>query len=345
VRPVARLSGTAAEALPAAETRIAITGASGWVGKATLELLYNTLGSDAFGRRVRAFGSSARMIDFGEGRAIQQYALVDFAHLPNQPTLVLHLAFLTKDKVEGMDDEQYRRANRAVSQTVLEALDAIGTTAVFVASSGAAQFAADPAAPHAMRLYGALKKADEDAFAAWAEAGERRAVVARIFALSGPHINKHDNYALACFLRDALAGRPIAIRADFAVYRSYVAIRELMSLVFALMLESKPGVVRFATGGERLEMQQIAQIVSETVGPVAIDRPPVMAGRSDEYVGSDVAYRQLLSNYGLEHLPFERQVVETAAFFGSGDDRPGLADEMPGRAEATPKLADKRKRQ
>lgn len=298
----------------------ACTGASGWIGRATLELLFNTLGADAFGGRVVAFGSSQRAIDFGEGRAIEQKALADIASLAPIPTLVLHLAFLTKDKVAGMDEDDYRRSNRKLSQTVLDALDAIDARAVFVASSGAAAFADDPTASEAMRLYGSLKKADEDAFSAWADSHGRRAVIARIFALSGPHINKHETYALASFIKDALAGRAISIRADHPVYRAYVAIRELMSLIFAAMLDGSTGVLHFSTGGERLEMQEVAKVVSATLGPVTINRPPVNGNRTDEYVGYDVTYRQLLATYFLEHLPFAQQVEETAAFFALDQD-------------------------
>jgi nucleoside-diphosphate-sugar epimerase len=311
-----RLSGPAAEILPSSRTRIVITGASGWIGKATLELLYNTLGPRDFAKRVFAFGSAPRTIDFGAG-AIEQRALAAMLALPSAPTLVLHLAFLTKDKVAGMDEHQYRDLNTVLSRTVLEALDMIGATAVFVASSGAAEFADDAAASPAIRLYGSLKKADEEAFAKWAEERGTRVVIARIFALSGPHINKHETYALASFISDALAGRPISIRSDIPVYRSYIAIRELMSLILAAMFEERAGVVRFSTGGERIEMQRIAEIVSETLGPVAIERPPLKSGPVDEYVGDDPAYRKLLSRYGIDHLPFDQQVIETAASFAS----------------------------
>jgi UDP-glucuronate decarboxylase len=311
-----RLSGPAAAALAARDERIVITGASGWIGKATLELLYNTLGPGDFAKRVFAFGSAPRTIDFGAA-TVEQRPLVAMLALPSAPTFVLHLAFLTKDKAAGMDEEEYCRLNRALSRTVLEALDMIGVSALFVASSGAAQFADDADASPEMRLYGSLKKADEEAFARWAEDRGRRAVVARIFALSGPHINKHDTYALASFIRDALAGGPISIRSDHPVYRSYVSIRELMSLVFGLMLEEAAGVVRFSTGGERLEMQRVAEIVSETLGPVAIERPPLKSGPIDEYVGDSAAYEELLSAYGIDHLPFAQQVIETAASFVS----------------------------
>jgi len=309
--------GTAAEALRSSRYRIIVTGAGGWIGKATLELLNNALGSLAFSERVVAFGSAARAIRISDELSVDQRPLGELAQLPAAPSLVLHLAYLTKDRVSGMDEEQYRAANSRLRQTVLDALDAIDARAIFVASSGAAARADDPAAPFAMQLYGSLKKADEDAFAKWAEQRHRRAVICRIFALSGPHMNKHDTYALASFIKDALAGEPITIRADFPVFRSYVAIRELMSLVFALMVESSEGVVRFDSGGEPLEMQRIAEIVAETLGSPTIVRPALTLNEVDQYVGDDARYRALLDRYGIGHLPFVQQVVETAASFAA----------------------------
>jgi nucleoside-diphosphate-sugar epimerase len=64
-----------------------------------------------------------------------------------------------------------------------------------------------------MRLYGSLKREDEERFAAWADAAGKRAVIARIFALTGPYINKPGAYAIASFLADAMAARPVEVRA------------------------------------------------------------------------------------------------------------------------------------
>lgn len=309
--------GTAAEALRSSGYRIVVTGAGGWIGKATLELLHNAFGPLAFSERVVAFGSAARTIRISDELSVDQRPLAELAQLPAAPSLVLHLAYLTKDRMSGMDEEEYRAANSGLRQTVLDAVDRIDARAIFVASSGAAAKAQDAAAPFAIKLYGSLKKADEEAFTEWAERRHRRAVICRIFALSGPHMNKHDTYALASFINDALAGKPITIRANFPVFRSYVAIRELMSLVFALMLESSEGVVRFDSGGEALEMQRIAEIVAETLGLIETVRPALTSKKVDQYVGDDARYRTLLDRYDMEHLPFAQQVVETAASFAA----------------------------
>lgn len=309
-----------AAAIRASNARIVITGAGGWIGMATLELLAAALG-DAFARRLVCFGSSSRTLRLIDGTTIDQHPLRDIAQLASAPTIVLHCAFLTKDRAEAMDEAAYTDANRAIGQILLDALDPIGAEALFIASSGAA-YRADEPAPSAMRLYGRLKREEEDRFASWADRSGKRLVIARIFNLSGAHINKHDNYALAAFICDALAGRPVAIHSAFPVIRGYVAIRELVSLVFGLLLDGTTDMTRFDSGGDPLELQQVAQIVADLLGPVPVDRPTIDLGRSNVYLGDRSTYRAHLDAHAIEPVPFSRQVIETAAFLSSLRDPP-----------------------
>lgn len=309
-----------AAAIESSGARIVITGASGWIGMATLDLLNAVLGPD-LPDRVRCFGSNRRTLTLSDGTSIEQRALADLATLAKAPTIVLHFAFLTKDCAETMDETAYRSANGALGQTLRDALDLIGAEAIFVASSGAAGRASDSQASPAMRLYGALKLEQEEMFARWAEQRKTRAVIGRIFNISGPHINKQDSYALATFIKDALGGRPISIRASHRVIRSYVAVRELMSLVFAMLLDGKREIGWFESGGEPMEMQQIAETVANQLGTIPVTRPPLMPVTDDHYAGDDRRYRALLAEYRITPVPFERQVIETIDFLASSPAR------------------------
>lgn len=306
------------EALRESGRRIVITGATGWLGRATLDLLRECLGDD-FDSRVHCFGSQRRTIDLGDGHSVEQEPLAELASLPGGPTFVLHFAFLTKDRAEAMDEAEYRNAVRRIGCNVLGALDAIGAEGVFVASSGAAGFAGDPAASPAMRLYGELKRDDERSFAEWAERTGKTSVIARVFNVTGPHMNKLGSYALACFILDALAGGPIRVKATNEVRRGYVAIRELLSLALAMLLEGRGGAATFETGGEPLEMGEIAEAVAQELGGCGVERPPCSEGRADIYLGDDGAYRQLLQRYGIEPVPFTQQVAETAQYLVNKD--------------------------
>lgn len=310
-------------ALARSSRPIVVTGASGWIGMATLDALERLFG-DAFGSRVWCFGSSTRTLDLGAGRRVVQRSLGELATLAVERPWVLHFAFQTKDRAEAMSEEAYRAANRSISDTLIGALNAIDAEAIFVASSGAATKADDPAASPAMRLYGAMKRDDETRFAAWAEAHGRRVVIGRIFNITGPYINKHQAYAMASFILDALAGRSIAVHAPRPVIRGYVAIHELLSLVFALLGTASEGVTQFETGGEALELGEVAARVAQVLGGTCV-RAPMTEATADRYIGSDVDYRELLTRHGITPVPLDRQILDTADFLGRNTETPSLA--------------------
>lgn len=300
-----------ARALSEDGRRIVITGAGGWLGLATLDLLAEALG-DGFDKRVRAFGSTDRVLRLADGTPVLQRPLADMAWLPQEPTIVLHTAFLTKDRAEAMDEATYRAANAAIRDTVLGALGPIGAEAILVASSGAATKADDPAAALAMRLYGAMKLEDESAFAQWAQDTDNTAVIARLYALAGPRINKPQAYAIASFILDALAGRPIAVRAPRRVLRAYAAIREVMSLAFALLIAGK-GVTRFDSGGEPLELADVAALVADLVPGARVERAAITEADADIYHGDGAAYAALLAAHGIAPVALRDALAETIA--------------------------------
>lgn len=311
-----RLAEPCRRAVLASKRRIVVVGAGGWVGRTAVALLREALGEAGFAARVRCFGSADGAIDMGKDGLVTQRELACLTDLAKEPTLLLHLAFLTKDKVAGMDPATYTAANRTLSGQVLDALDGMGVDRLFVASSGAAALADDLTAAEDLRLYGRLKREDEARFAEWAQSlpNQRRAVIARIYSLSGPWINKPDTYALASFIRDAQAGRPIEVRAPMAVYRSYVAAREVVSVVLAALLAQEgETVLRFDTGGVPLELGAVAQVVAEVVGG-QVNRAPIVDDRDGCYVGDERGWIELLAQFGMTSAPIAEQVAETAAW-------------------------------
>lgn len=312
----ARLAFPAKRLVESDGRRLAIVGARGWIGRTAIGLLHEALGAEVFARRVVCFGSTHSLLDLGDGQTVQQHALADLANLERSPTLLLHLAFQTKDKIAGMDPECYEEGNRVLSQAVYQALDAIGVDRLFVASSGAAAFASDPTASADLRLYGRLKREDEMLFSSWAEARptRRRAVIGRIYNVSGPWINKHQTYALASFILDALARRAIKVEAVRPVLRGYVAVRELLSVVFAALLAAGgEAVLQFETGGEALELADVAEVVARVLGG-KVRRAPIKESEPNRYVGNHGEWQRLLARFGIEHLPLADQVAETAAW-------------------------------
>jgi len=314
-QPYPALSGEGARALASDRTRIVVVGAGGWLGLATLELLHGLFGA-RFGDRVVCFGSAERALCLRGGLTVQQRPLGDLTDLPAAPTLVLHYAFLTQEKARAMTEQSYVAANAAISGAVLAALDRIGATGVFLPSSGAVHQIGEPSVEASKRLYGRLKLEDETQFARWAEVDGRRAVIARVFNLSGPYINKQSSYALACFIADALADRPIAIRANRPVFRSFVAINELVSLALGALTVTQPASAPFDTAGDQdYEMSEIALMVQRVLGrETGIDRPTIIDQAPDRYVGDGAAYRRLRDAARVAPVAFPDQIRQTACF-------------------------------
>lgn len=305
------------------ERRIVVAGARGWIGRSLLELLDEALGP-AFDDRVACFGSTRQTIELTSGRTVNQAPLEKLSRLDCRPTAVFHLAFQTMDKVGLMSTEAYARTNQAISRLVLEALDPIGADRLFLASSGAAAFADDPSAAANLRLYGGLKRDDESIFACWA--GEdpisRQAAICRIYSVSGPFINKHATYALADLILRAQRGEPITVQAKHAVWRSYVAVSELLALALSLLLgEHTAPVQRFDSGGEPIELGALARRISALTGAAVTPRE-IAQLPENRYCGDHAAWLTLLHSNGLTHSPLDHQIADTARWLAELDGLP-----------------------
>jgi nucleoside-diphosphate-sugar epimerase len=319
--PAAVLTGAGARRLLGSQVRVVVVGAGGWLGLATLELLSDLLGS-TFGDRVLAFGSSPRWLSLRSGLTVRQGGLADLAGLRPEPTLLLHLAYLTQERAKTMSDGDYALANRTITDQVMASLDRIGVVGVFLPSSGAVYQTSDAHVAASVRLYGRLKLEDEARLRQWAGSPGRRAVIARVFNLSGAYINKLSSYALACFIADGLAHRPIAVKATRPVYRSYVAVSELMSVVFGALTDGQSGANLFDTAGDVvLEMGEIATAVSETCASgCSVARPPIASSQADRYVGDGAEYRRLREMFGVEPISFPAQILHTARYLAEANE-------------------------
>jgi nucleoside-diphosphate-sugar epimerase len=301
--------------LRSSDWRVVVTGASGWLGRAALELLADAFGPD-WPTRVAAFGSSARALVLRDGIQVLQRPLPELGALPPQPSLLLHFAYLTREKVAGMSPEDYIRTNREITRTALEAGVRIGVERAVVTSSGAVHAALEsPASPDPALLYGRLKLEDEALFEAFARAAAgRRALAVRLFNLSGPYINKP--YALSSFIEQAGDGH-IGVQARGAVTRSYTSAANLLGVSLGHLAsdEAEPFLC-VETGGEHeVEMDQLAEAVRAVVNPSATIGRATPDGRpADRYVGDARAYRALMRRYGVAEDSLARQIGDTADY-------------------------------
>ncbi len=289
---------------------VAITGASGWVGRAMSHCALQALGPDA-GDRLRLFGSRAGTLPLA-GQALPLESLDNPAPLGPGEWIVLHLAVSGADRIADL------QANRARNEAMLaQALALAGSAQVrrFVSASSGAVYAPPQAAPD-KQAYCDLKRDTEQVARAWSGKTGVPLLIPRIFNIGGPYMNHAARYALGDMIQQARAGGVIRIQASKPVLRSYVHVLELARVVFDLALEPQAAIV-FDTAGEAVvEMADLARAVGRALDlpGLHIERPPLAAEGEDRYVGDGAIYRSALSGpaVGLDVI-----IRDTAAWLGA----------------------------
>lgn len=281
---------------------VAVTGVTGWLGRAAAEV------AAASGHELRAFASAPSSLWLDQGGELEVRPL---AELPDTPhDVLLHYAFLTRERVGEVGHDAYIEANREITRTVLEAITAQRPAAVVHASSGAAvdhgSLADDP--------YGALKAGDEQAF----DAAAGRCLNLRVFNVSGPWMTKPGGFVISDLIRQAGDGGPLRVAAGHPVIRSYVDVEDLAFLALTWALSDASSATVETVGEREVEIGELAAMVIDLVRPANtdIDRRYRSFAKPDRYVGESDAFHALAERLGVRIRPLTEQLERTAAALG-----------------------------
>jgi len=302
---------------PTASTpaRFVVTGPTGWIGSALLALLHRAGDPDALGEgeSVALFGSRAGMVQVTDGPALPIRPLMQIGAADVGGAHIVHLAYLTKDKLANMTEDEFRRANTEIDDAVIAAARESRPASIFVASSGAARQAADGLDDNA---YGLTKLEQEARFLELARPSGVSVLCGRIFNLAGPYINKLGEYAVSNFAVQALEKRCIRIDTDKLMFRSFLHVEDLCRIVLrAARQQVSEGRPVDLCGMELLEIQDIAERVAGQIGgDIAVERPEVSFERVSDYVGRPVDCRALAASLDLRLKGFDAQLAETISW-------------------------------
>ncbi len=281
--------------------RFAVTGATGWFGRTTLELLGLALGPHAFRQRVDAYASRPHTVTVvGVGdvavRPLDQLASAD---------VLIHYAYLTPDRLAGMGAAAFAAANLAITTRIRAALEDGRYRALLTTSSGAAR---EP--DFDLNPYGALKRLDELVLPG---AVDGPALVIRVFNASGPHMSDPARYALGDLILQARADRPLTLTASGEVIRSYCLVADIVQVALAELLDGGSGQVETA-GEQEVEIEDLAGEVRRALGreglPIERRRDP--EAPPDRYVGDGRRLRELAHRHGLALTSLRDQIRLTA---------------------------------
>lgn len=302
------------------DSRIAVIGASGWVGMALVDQIL-AVAPDLSPDRLRLLGSSRRPLTLG-GHRLQIEPLDSAEPLGEGGWLMLHAAVVGADRVEGGDWAETRRRNDRLMQQVLTLAETGQTRRLVFFSSGAAG-RRETGGP-ARQAYAQMKHDHEVEVADWAARTGRALLTPRVFNLGGPFINHAEAYALGDFIQALTQhGRiGIGIGATRPVFRSYVHVSEMARVILAMAVDDAQSPAPFDVGGaEIVELHALAQVVAEVLGraEAVIARPEPDGGDGDWYVGEGQRYQNALFQLGERPTPLTQIVADTVAYLEAAE--------------------------
>lgn len=251
--------------------RVIVTGANGWFGRSALQVLRDYDGE------IYATSNRSTSLNVG-GRQFVVRQWDEKSINTFRPTAVVDCAFLTKDQLSDYSVEDYFTTNRLLIARA-NWLANLPSVRQFVGFSSGARLT-DPASP-----YGRLKAEYELEIEVSARRKpELAAVIARAWSVSGALVTKPSLFAFSDFIRQAKTGL-IRISSEGLVNRRYVAIDDLLRVASALARE--PGFQILDSGGELVELGQLAQMVTEIVNPKAEIHRQLRSGYPENNYYSD----------------------------------------------------------
>lgn len=257
--------------------RVLVLGASGWFGQTFLDLLPETATTLAV-----ASSDRGRFVSWDE-KNVREFA----------PTVVANFAFLTRERIATDGEECFRAVNAELTRRFLWAAELPSVRGALTVSSGAAVTEPD-------RPYGEMKLAEERAANELASTS-RAVVVARAYSVSGAHVRRPRDYAFSDLIVQARSG-VVRVNADRPVMRRYVSASDFLGVCSQLMLAGQSDVVD--SGGELIEMGDLARRVVQAVRPDAvIERPPLVSDEPSTYASDNTTWVAACEQ--LRHMPMD----------------------------------------
>jgi dTDP-glucose 4,6-dehydratase len=253
--------------------RVLLTGGTGFFGCWLVESFLHanrTLGLGArlavLSRRPRAFAERAPHLCADAALELLEGDVRTFAWPPSQFACVIHAA---TDTVSAEKD-QYSTIVEGTGR-VLQFARSAGVGRLLLASSGAVYGPQPVAVSHVEEEqpfapsespYVLGKRAAE---ALCRESG-LQCTIARGFAFLGPHLPLDAHFAAGNFVRDALAGREIAIGGDGTPLRSYLYAADLAIWLWTILLKGQPGRAYNVGSEESVSIAELARRVAAGAG-------------------------------------------------------------------------------
>ena len=286
------------------DDRVLVTGASGWFGRTALAMTRDA------GLELLATGSKDQRIEIdGKSQAVHTQSLEVISGF--RPTVVIDTAFVTRERLPALGHQAYVETNQRIidESLVIAALPSVRKYIGF--SSGATMhLAGHTSYSLEENPYAAQKRIYESKISEIAVGLQSNISVARVWSVTGSYCTKSNSFAFADLIAQAKLGL-IDIKAEGLVYRRYCALEDVLAIA---MLSTSPGTNPiFNTGGDLIELGELAKIVVDLLNPNAEIRRQIDPELpSDDYHSDSKEWDKLVQSADLVNDSISDQVTRVA---------------------------------
>lgn len=289
-----------------ATDRVLITGANGWFGKTALAM---TLRSELPFLATGSKDSTLQIDNVNISVMEQGIPLIESF----QPTVVIDCAFLTRERLSEVGHDKYISINQQLIEDSISIAKLSSVRKYLGFSSGATvHLAGLKDFSLEENPYGALKRVFESRISRLSGELETDISVARVWSVTGTYSTKPGTFAISDLIRQARSGR-IIIRAPHPVFRRYCAIEDVLAIGLQNHETFSPTI--FDSGGELVELQELAEVIRAVVNPDAkIFREFEKSLMPDSYHSEGTQWDSLIKQSGLSVDSLQCQVKRMGLF-------------------------------
>lgn len=290
--------------------KVVITGAGGWLGTELLELLLAQHGSGCLSESVVCLGTRKRQITLSDGTVIDILPLSENLEIKDVSGFV-HLAFLTRDKVADYGTENYSFTNLSITSRAIELIETLQPHWIATVSSGAVL--AYPGGPLENNLqrnpYGFTKRVEETMLSNTASRIGAHISIGRLWGAMGKYMPVNQAYAVSDFIVQAVKTNEINIRSGNKVWRRYCDAAVFMDVLTSSAERFEN--TNFDSGGELLEVGDLATAISELASPSAVITRPSSVGEEDRYFPDPLKFESLAASCGVDIGKLTNLIADT----------------------------------
>lgn len=218
---------------------------------------------------------------------------------------IVHLAFLTRDKITVNGTEKYVQKNTIITNTVAKIIENSRPQWITTVSSGAA-----------IKFTGAVetnpytfcKIYEEKVIRELSKSTGSNFSVGRLWGSLGFDMPINRNYAVSDFIIQALETKKIQVKAKGLVHRRYVDSREFMHVCIRSAISGFNDV--FESGGNLIEVGDLAKLIGVKLN-AKVSRAFDPSFSEDNYFPTDPTYNKMISQLHVQETDFSTSLEST----------------------------------